>query len=227
MCNDISFRLDYFSIGDSWKNCAVLIRKLYPNVPFETGNLTEEEWNIINVDNISDSLSLPISDITKRKCIKFGNVPFGGQSATIYVSMFFLFIFVESDNKEIKLETNEKDDAIVKCLVEANDINIMNVSCNVNCGKVEAIAELKEELDGDAFPDINDNDIQNSSYVDSRIYDNCLVSVNRLLRKPKTGDKYEMMVNVHAEQIGLTDNILETFGTLLDYSIKDVTRVLK
>lgn len=228
-CTDYGFSIAYYSIGNNWESIASELKKLNPDCRFENSNLTEEEIDIINADKLAYTLGLAVSDITKNKCYKFDNIKFANHDSVIFISRYFLYIFIENDVNLTVSTFEEKDEALFDFILHSFEIEIRAIECNLHCRKEGALESIVSEIDEMAFPDNNDSSIMNSSYVDLRMYEKCQVNLSRTLRKSYDQELYELTITTTASfnQSSIVRSITEIYEEMLHFVLLDTTRILK
>lgn len=149
---DLSIKIVYSSLPDFMKQYMVRIRESDEKCSFRERIITQEEAQIINVDDISVELDITIEDIVSKKVYVInGFTDFTDYESTLYVGAYFTaFIFrlkgQKFDKKHISQIANLLDMSAFATLLD-----ITSYTCQLFHAVAVAKDDLWRVLDQEAF----------------------------------------------------------------------------
>ena len=172
--NDVSFRIEFFSLPTFKDKYVVYLANEFGNIPKER-LLNQVEMGLVDVDKIAIDLDLPLVSIANHKNYVFDDIIVGGLASKIYVNPYYIYIYIPI-NKGDKISKTLQSD--VKRIFNMDElkgvVQMQNVSCIVNHNLEITPKDLYkwEVLDKDAFPQIDTDNINTGRYSDSHQTEN-------------------------------------------------------
>lgn len=167
--NSISFRVEFFSLPTFKDSYVSYLAKVFQGVPFKETILGQSEWQQIDVDTIAMDLDIPIVNIMEHKNYIFDEIFVGGLKSKVYISPYYIFIYIPISHTDVIGDTLEADLHRILDKDCLKNTQIQKISCIVNHYLNIPSPELfkSDVLDTDAFPQIDPDKINMGRYSDS------------------------------------------------------------
>lgn len=180
---DLNIRIVYSSLPDFKDQYMTQIRENNKGCSFRERIITQEEAQIINVDDISVELDITIEDIISKKVYVINDfADFTDYEATLYIGAYFTALI-------FRLKGQRFQDKHIEGMASLLDMSAFTPLLNITsytCRMLHAVAVSEEDLwsvlDAEAFPNTGTNAInrQSSETYQDGGFD---IDLNRDLRK--------------------------------------------
>lgn len=181
---------------------------------FSVRQLTEKEGEIVDVDQISHILEIPLDYVLKDKNVYiFNNLEFNGGACRAMVSRYFIFIQMKGQGGSVKL-AKQKPMQLLKLDGFENSIDLFEMSMLDYYVLGSDKDNLWDVFDENAFGDVDLNKMVESRYADAHKRDEFEASlVRNIVRRENSDGKtiYQVFLKSIASY---SDPTIELVGSL-------------
>lgn len=180
---DLNIRIVYSSLPDFKDRYMVHIRENYAGCSFRERIITQEEAQIINVDDISVELDITIEDIISQKVYVINDfADFADYEAKLYVGAYFTALIFRLKGQNFQEEHIKGIASLLDLSSFTQLLDITSYTCRMFHAVLVSEEELWSVLDAEAFPNVGTNTI-NRQLSETYHDDGFDIDLNRDLRK--------------------------------------------
>lgn len=180
---DLNIRIVYSSLPEFMDQYMGKIRKENKECSFRERIITQEEAQIINVDDVSVELDITIEDIISKKVYVInGFADFTDYETTLYIGAYFTAFIFRLRGKRFNYNSVAKIADILDVSKFSDLLDITSYTCRLLHAVVVSESDLWNVLDQEAFPNVGENTINrqiSETYTDELFE----IDLNRDLRK--------------------------------------------
>lgn len=157
---DLNIRIIYSSLPDFMRQYMVQIREGNKDCSFRERIITQEEAQIINVDDISVELDITIEDIISKKVYVINDFPdFTDYESTLYVGTYFTAFIFRLKGQRFNEQHIDKIANLLNMSAFTTLLDITSYTCRLFHAVVVAKDDVWNVLDKEAFPNLGTHPI--------------------------------------------------------------------
>jgi hypothetical protein len=182
-----------------WTKKMSVWTELMPDFKFVEKPLTMLEAQLVNVDEIADSLDITLEEILSQKVYFFSNALLDNCNIDIFLSRYFIFLKIQLDGKNFEESILPK----IYELLSLSDLKDVVSPQSIELGLWHKVCASRNDLwtilDPLAFKSIDDNISANGTYfVEYNVEDN-FIETRRYLRQLQEDERYLATIQVKTD----------------------------
>lgn len=200
-----------------WEKKMSVWTELMQELRFVEKPLTTLEAQLVDVDEIADSLDITLEEILSQKVYFFSNALLDDYNVDIFLSRYFIFLKINLAGKEMKESTLPKiyelltfsdlEDAVVS--LQAIELGLWHKVC-------ASKNDLWNILDSSAFKSIDEDNISaNGTYFDEYNVEDHFIETRRYLRQLQENEMFLATIQVKTDLSEWNSETPETIWNLL------------
>lgn len=234
VCEQISFRLDFYSIPGFAATYTQKIDEAFKKSEYANRELTDEEKLTVDVDSAAETFGMNIGDILEKKNFIFKGLQVKEYKVNLYISPFYVYAslgYLDDYNVDIL--------KIVLGIINIEGILSRQELQNITVMTKHKVAAENEDgifmvLDRSAFPIMDDTTLANGRYIDTHSYEQFTIDLLRIIRKGEIDSmpRVEVCLQTRAVpaenlEIDSEDGIGLLLEQMLEKSLAEITRCFK
>lgn len=168
---DLNIRIVYSSLPDFKDQYMFKIRENNEGCSFRERIITQEEAQIINVDDISIELDITIEDIISKKVYVINDfADFTDYETTLYIGVYFTALIFRLKGQKFQDKHIEGITSLLDMSAFTPLLDITSYTCRMLHAVAVSEEDLWNVLDAEAFPNVGTNTINrqlSETYKDS------------------------------------------------------------
>lgn len=157
---ELNIRIVYSSLAGFMDKYMSKVRTKYIECSFRERILTQEEVQIINVDDISVELDVTIEDIISKKVYVINRFSmFGDDEITLYIGAYFTAFIFRLRGQNFKHNYVSKIASLLDMSAFLKLLDVTSYTCRLYHAVVVSEADLWNVLDREAFQNVGANAI--------------------------------------------------------------------
>lgn len=226
----VSFRASFFSLPTFMNEYVGTLAELFPNVNYREIVISQAEGQIIDIDSVALELDIPIVNLLEQKGYLFENLIFGGVKGNVYVSPYYVYIYILLDRTDVIGDTLGTDMERVLSPEYLKKAQIQELACKVNHYLNVPPKDILKNgvLDKDAFPQLYPEEINTGRFSDSHTSaDGYNLKLIREISNGKDLETNESLLAVNIISIAATKATKCDFNELYKQALTESARCFK